>query len=112
VRLQFAQVPVQPQEDILRHVLRVGKVAQQAQRGNQNQAFVLPDEQVKCGQVARFGGIDQPRTVFRPINRRYCRQKRQRLLPSIRKNCLADESVYAIFSMSPRQCLFVNLSLP
>ena len=47
--LQLPQVAVELEKDLLRSVLGVFQIAQQAERGGQHQALVLPHERLESG---------------------------------------------------------------
>src|SRR5947207_1895244 len=76
----LVQVPVQPEEDLLRRVLRVVEIPEQPQRGHQHQAFVLPDHRLERRQVARLGRTDGGADILRSLHRN--RRAGQRVHPS------------------------------
>jgi len=67
----FVQVAVELQENFLRHVLRVGQVSHQPQRGHQHEAFILAHQGIKRREIAGARRLPQVRRFvpLRPVCR-------------------------------------------
>ena len=56
--IEFGEIAVELEEDVLGDVLCVGEAAGEAERGDQDEAFVLAHEAVEGGEVAGAGGFE------------------------------------------------------